>query len=127
MWNFNKLAKELKEITPNAKKDGKWAYADGVGVIKMRLKSFSQKFPEYISNYTEEDVIEAYKKYMKDTTNFDGSISRYRKLLKYFIWKQEDDGDISSILCTYLDNKDKEMEDIQSVSEDEIDWMGKVV
>ena len=127
MWNFNKLAKELKEITPNAKKDGKWAYADGVGVIKMRLKSFSQKFPEYISNYTEEDVIKAYEKYMKDTTNFDGSISRYRKLLKYFIWKQEDDGDISSILCTYLDNKDNEMEDIQSVSEDEIDWMGKVV
>ena len=39
----------------------------------------------------------------------------------------EDDGDISSILCTYLDNKDKEMEDIQSVSEDEIDWMSKVV
>ena len=127
MWNFDKLAKELKEITPNAKKDGKWAYADGIGVIKMRLKSFSQKFPEYISSYTEEDVIEAYKKYMKDTTNFDGSISMYRKLLKYFIWKQEDDGDISSILCTYLDNKDKEMEDIQSVSEDEIDWMGKVV
>lgn len=127
MWNFDKLAKELKEITPNAKKDGKWAYADGVGVIKIRLKSFSQKFPEYINSYTEEDVIEAYKKYMKDTTNFDGSISRYRKLLKYFIWKQEDDGDISSILCTYLDNKDNEMEDIQSVSEDEIDWMGKVV
>lgn len=127
MWNFDKLAKELKEITPNAKKDGKWAYADGVGVIKIRLKSFSQKFPEYINNYTEEDVIEAYKKYMKDTTNFDGSISRYRKLLKYFIWKQEDDGDISSVLCTYLDNKDNEMEDIQSVSEDEIDWMGKVV
>lgn len=127
MWNFDKLAKELKEITPNAKKDGKWAYADGVGVIKIRLKSFSQKFPEYINSYTEEDVIEAYKKYMKDTTNFDGSISRYRKLLKYFIWKQEDDGDISSVLCTYLDNKDNEMEDIQSVSEDEIDWMGKVV
>lgn len=127
MWNFDKLAKELKEITPNAKKDGKWAYADGVGVIKIRLKSFSQKFPEYITNYSEEDVIEAYKKYMKDTTNFDGSISRYRKLLKYFIWKMEDDGDISSILCTYLDNKDNEMEDIQSVSEDEIDWMGKVV
>lgn len=127
MWNFDKLAKELKELTPNAKKDGKWAYADGVGVIKMRLKSFSQKFPEYINSYTEEDVIEAYRKYMKDTTNFDGSISRYRKLLKYFIWKQEDDGDISSVLCTYLDNKDNEMEDIQSVSEDEIDWMGKVV
>lgn len=127
MWNFDKLAKELKEITPNAKKDGKWAYADGVGVIKIRLKSFSQKFPEYITNYSEKDVIEVYKKYMRDTTNFDGSISRYRKLLKYFIWKQEDDGDISSILCTYLDNKDNEMEDIQSVSEDEIDWMGKVV
>lgn len=127
MWNFDKLAKELKELTPNAKKDGKWAYADGVGVIKMRLKSFGQKFPEYIVNYTEQDVIEVYKKYMKDTTNFDGSISRYRKLLKYFIWKMEDDGDISSVLCTYLDNKDNEMEDIQSVSEDEIDWMGKVV
>ena len=127
MWNLDRLAKELKELTPKAKKDGKWAYADGVGVIKIRLQSFSRKFPEYINNFKEEDVIEAYKSYMKDTTNFDGSISKYRKLLKYFIWKEESDGDISSILCTYLDNKDEEMENIQSVSEDEIDWMGKVV
>jgi len=127
MWNLDLLARKLKEMTPKAKKDGKWAYADGVGVIKVRLQSFCSKFPDYQKNYREEDVVEAYKSYMKDTTNFDGSISRYRKLLKYFIWKLGEDGDLTSELCNYLDNKSEEMESIQTVSEDEVDWLNKVV
>lgn len=125
MWNLRKLAEELKELTPKLKKDGKWNYADSVAIIQLRLQSFLRKFPNTDNLYTEEQVINAYKAYIKDTTNFDGSISRYRKLLKYFIWKLEDDGDISSTLLTYLENP--KSESVNTTTEDEIDWIDEVI
>ncbi len=127
MWDLNKLAVTLKELTPKAIKDGKWAYADGVSAIKNRLTLFVKKFPEIAKTYSETQVIEAYKKYLKDTTNFDGTISKYRRLLKYFLWRAEPDGDTSSVLANYLENDMSELETVHPVDEKEIDWMDEII
>lgn len=127
MWNLNDLAKKLKELTPKGKKDGKWLYAESVSLIKVRLTSFCNKFPDIAKTYSEDNVVEAYKRYLKDTTNFDGSISKWRKLLKYFIWKEGKDGDITSELINYLETDMSEVETIQTVDEKEIDWMDEII
>ena len=127
MWDLNKLAIKLKELAPKFMKDGKWPYAEGVSAIKNRLTLFVKKYPEIAKTYSEDNVAEAYKKYIKDTTNFDGKPSKYQRLLKYFLWRAEPDGDTSSVLANYLENDMSKLETIQTVDEKDIDWMDEII
>ena len=104
-WNLDQLSARLKEVAPKGKKDGRWFWADSVLQIKMRLMSFLNKFP-VSEEFTEDDVVASYSQYLKDTEDaFTHQVKTNRRLLKYFIWKQDGSGDISSDLLTYLGNK----------------------
>lgn len=100
------LAKELKQIYPKGKKDGtNYYWADGVALIKRRLKLF---FKKYENSYTDTQIIEATKKYVE---SFNGNYN-YMKLLKYFIFKEKlgAGGDVEgeSELINYIENADQE-------------------
>lgn len=95
--DVNALAIELKKIYPKGKKEGtNYYWTDGVAIIAKRLKAF---FNKYGNIYTSEQIIKATKKYV-------GSFMldyRYMKLLKYFIFKEENDNS-SSELINYIEN-----------------------
>lgn len=105
MWDLVHLAINLKSQTPRGKKDGKWMWAESPIMIKVRLESFLKRFPEMQDKYTEEDVLNAYDRYLKDTTNPDGTINSYRRLLKYFIFKEGEE--TKSDLVNYLELKEE--------------------
>mgnify|MGYP001222991876 CR=1 FL=1 len=100
------LATKLKTIFPKGKKDGtNYYWSDGVPLVIRRLKLF---FKKYGSNFTNEQIIQATKKYVE---GFNGSY-QYMRLLKYFIFKEkvgangEIEGD--SELISYIENADEE-------------------
>lgn len=95
------LALSLKEIYPKGKKDNKYYWAEGVALIEKRLRLFYRK---YGNDFTEEEIIQATKSYVE---SFRGD-TKYMKLLKYFIFKEEvKDGMVesSSDLYTILESK----------------------
>lgn len=102
--NIEELAKELKSIYPKGKKPGtNYYWADGESLIIKRLKLF---FKKYGNKYTNEQIINATKKYV---TSFNGDY-QYMKLLKYFIFKDSvNAGEVeqTSELLTYIDNEDE--------------------
>lgn len=102
--NIEELAKELKSIYPKGKKPGtNYYWADGASLIIKRLKLF---FKKYGNKYTNEQIINATKKYV---TSFNGDY-QYMKLLKYFIFKDSvNAGEVeqTSELLTYIDNEDE--------------------
>lgn len=103
---LTKLAKELKEIFPKGKKEGtNYYWAEGTALIIRRLKLF---FKKYGNTYTDEQIIEAAKKYIQ---GFNGNY-KYMKLLKYFIFKEKIGigGDVEgdSELVTYIENEGQE-------------------
>lgn len=100
------LASTLKDIFPKGKKEGTAYYwTEGVPLIVKRLKLF---FKKYGDKYTNDQIIEATKKYVE---SFNGDY-KYMKLLKYFIFKDkigaarnvEEDSD----LVTYIENNGQE-------------------
>lgn len=111
---LNELVKALRELTPAGLKDGKWSWRGGPSEIKERLISFFKKWSDVNELYTSEDIINAYKQYLEDTKNTDGSPHKYRKLLKYFIWKEEK-GEKSSLLMKYLEVPEEASAEIRSL------------
>jgi hypothetical protein len=100
------LAKELKNIFPEGKKDGtNYYWSDGIVLICKRLKLF---FSKYGNNYTDDQIINATKRYVQ---SFNGNY-QYMKLLKYFIFKDKLDveGNIenNSDLINYIENEGQE-------------------
>lgn len=100
------IAKKLMEIFPQGKKPGTPYYWKGnIREITLKLKSF---FKLYGNTYTEKQIIDAARNYVE---SFNGDY-RFMRLLKYFIWKREDNGTEVSELATFIDNAEQEDIDI---------------
>lgn len=99
------LAEKLKEIFPAGKKEGTNNYwTEGKALIVKRLKTF---FKKYDADYTDEQIIEATKKYVE---GFNGNY-QFMKTLKYFIFKDkivDNEKEYSSDLLNYLENAGEE-------------------
>lgn len=109
--SFNSLARKLREIYPEGKKPGTTYYwRDSSSVIAKKLKTLVVKFDFH---FTEEEAIEATKKYVEDHRNDD----KYMHLLKYFILKTDTvTGECKSEFMSIIENKDQ-----HTVSEN--DWV----
>lgn len=105
---IEQLALSLMKIFPKEKKAGTCHYFRGNRKDNiLKLKKF---FKLYGNKYTDEQIIEATKKYV---ASFNGNYA-YMRILKYFIWKdqrkvdEEGKGYIeeTSDLASYIDNLD---------------------
>lgn len=93
------LAQELKEIFPKGKKEGTNIYwSEGNILIVKRLEKF---FEKYGNTYQYKDIIDAAKRYVNSYSNNHTTM----RVLKYFIFKRDDNGETSDLL-NYLENKD---------------------
>lgn len=100
--NIKELADKLRAIYPEGKMPGTSYYyrCNRADIIK-KLKSFFRRYGEY----SPEQIIEATQRYVD---SFNGNYS-YLRLLKYFIWKDENrDGETIQIsqLADWIENKD---------------------
>lgn len=110
------LANKLKESFPKGKKPGtNYYWTDGTPLIIRRLKLF---FKKYGNTYSDEQIIEAAKKYVDSFNNE----YQYMKLLKYFIFKEKvnKNGEVEgeSDLINYIENADQE----DLGNENNVDW-----
>lgn len=101
---FTILAEKLREIFPTGKKPGTNLYwRESISLLPHRLKIFIKKF----GDFTDDQIINAAKNYI---SSFNGDYS-YMQILKYFIYKNVNDGDtieIKSQLLNYIENEDSE-------------------
>jgi hypothetical protein len=107
------LVKQMREIFPTGMKIGSSAWRGNVRELKLRM----QKFFKLYGDYTDEQILEATKKYVD---SFNGNYT-YMRILKYFIFKSEtkshldDEGNIVnqlediSELANILDNPEREL------------------
>ena len=101
--DYMRVAKKLQELYPKGKKEGtSYAWRDCTAVIAKKLKTLVVK---YDFKFTEDDAIFVTKKYVD---SFNGNY-KYMQLLKYFILKNELNGDIKSEFMSLLENKDIEL------------------
>lgn len=111
------LAQKLKDLYPKGKKPGTNQYwSEGLSLIEKRLQLF---FKRYSKKYSDDEIIEATKKYVTNMEN-----DPYMKTLKYFILKNKViNGMIEeeSELYNYLENKDEESD------ESTINWGSKII
>lgn len=85
-WNenfFTDLAKQMRELWPIGKKDGKYDWRDSVDVLATRLKWLWEE--KELGDYSIEDCLLVCRKYL---ARYQHDV-RYMKLLKYFIIKQK--------------------------------------
>ena len=108
---IKELADKLREIYPEGKMSGtSYYYKCNRADIVRKLKSFFRRYGEY----TSEQIIEATQRYV---ASFNGNYT-YLRLLKYFIWKDENkDGETLQVsqLADWIENKD-------SVNPSNSDW-----
>ncbi len=108
---IKELADKLREIYPEGKMTGtSYYYRCNKTDIVKKLKSFFRRYGEY----TSEQIIEATQRYV---SSFNGNYT-YLRLLKYFIWKDENkDGETLQVsqLADWIENKD-------SVNSTNSDW-----
>lgn len=106
------LANKLREIYPEGKMPGtSYYYRCNKADIIKKLKSFFRRY----GNYSTEQIIEATQRYVD---SFNGNYT-YLRLLKYFIWKDENkDGETLQIsqLADWIENK-------ESINQVNSDWM----
>lgn len=121
------LALQLMSIFPKQKMRDKFGretpyyYRCNKTEIKVKLKKFFERF----GNYTDDEILDATRRYVAE---YSKKGFRGMRLAKYFIWKNDekayDDGekhvDTISDLATYLENKDEGT--VEEGSSDE-DWM----
>lgn len=100
---IKELADKLRSIYPEGKMAGtSYYYRCNRADIVRKLKSFFRRYGEY----TPEQIIEATQRYVD---SFNGNYT-YLRLLKYFIWKDENkDGEVLSIsqLADWIENKNE--------------------
>lgn len=110
------LAKEMRECFPEGKmRNTAYYYRCNNAEVIKKLKKF---FTQY-GNYTDEEIIDATKRYIASCNRSGTPI----KLVKYFISKEERGSEegTGSLLLTYLDNKDEGKEGVEVTSSDE--WL----
>lgn len=96
------IAEKLMAIFPQGKKPGTpYYWKCNKREVTLKLKSF---FKLYGNMYTEEEILDAARRYVD---SFNGDY-RFMRLLKYFIWKREDNGSEVSELATFIDNAGQE-------------------
>lgn len=100
------LAKELREIFPEGKKEGTaYQWRGSTLLIMRRLNMFFHKYGE---EYSDEEIINAAKAYVN---GFNGNY-RFMRILKYFIYKEgfNANGEIESTsdLLEYIENAGQE-------------------
>lgn len=88
------LASTLREFFPKGFKTGSYAWRGNLRDLSLRLK----KFFKFYGDYTDEQIIDATKKYVE---SFNGDLTNMR-ILKYFIYKDD-----FSDLASMLENKDE--------------------
>lgn len=98
---IRELAEKLREIYPEGKMPGtSYYYRCNRADIVKKLKSFFRRY----GDYTPEQIIEATQRYV---ASFNGNYT-YLRLLKYFIWKDENkDGETLQVsqLADWIENK----------------------
>lgn len=98
---IKELAEKLREIYPEGKMPGtSYYYRCNRADIVKKLKSFFRRY----GDYTPEQIIEATQRYV---ASFNGNYT-YLRLLKYFIWKDENkDGETLQVsqLADWIENK----------------------
>lgn len=98
---IKELADKLREIYPEGKMVGtSYYYRCNRADIVRKLKSFFRRYGEY----TPEQIIEATQRYV---ASFNGNYT-YLRLLKYFIWKDENkDGETLQVsqLADWIENR----------------------
>lgn len=114
---LSKLAEQMKEIYPKGRKPGTAYYwSDGVSLITKRLRIFFKKYGE---KYTEEQILNATRKYVESYSND----MQYMQLLKYFIFKEKinpnHELESQSDLLNYIENYNQEDEGS--------DWLAELV
>lgn len=83
---FIQLAEKIRDLYPKGKKPGtSYQWRDSVELIATRLKTLILK---YNVEFTDEEAIQATKNYIQ---SFNGDY-RFMMLLKYFIFKNTNDG-----------------------------------
>ena len=109
--DLNYLVGQLREIFPKGIKTGSAAWRGNKREITLRL----QKFFKIYDKYTDEEIIDATKKYVE---SFNGNYT-YMRILKYFILKDEvkvgEDGvryiEQVSELANFLENEMEQSQD----------------
>lgn len=104
---FSKVAKSLISVYPKGKKPGtNYYWTDSPAIIEKKLKTIVSKFGV---TFSEEEAIEATKRYVKSFENGDKTLMH---LLKYFILKTDKaTGDVKSEFLSYLANKEEDATD----------------
>ena len=101
--SIKELADKLRSIYPEGKMAGtSYYYRCNRADIVRKLKSFFRRYGEY----TTEQIIEATQRYVN---SFNGNYT-YLRLLKYFIWKDENkDGETLQVsqLADWIENKNE--------------------
>ena len=101
--SIKELADKLRSIYPEGKMEGtSYYYRCNRADIIRKLKSFFRRYGEY----TSEQIIEATQRYIN---SFNGNYT-YLRLLKYFIWKDENkDGETLQVsqLADWIENKNE--------------------
>lgn len=101
--SIKELADKLRSIYPEGKMEGtSYYYRCNKADIIRKLKSFFRRYGEY----TSEQIIEATQRYV---SSFNGNYT-YLRLLKYFIWKDENkDGETLQVsqLADWIENKNE--------------------
>ena len=101
--SIKELADKLRSIYPEGKMAGtSYYYRCNRADIFRKLKSFFRRYGEY----TPEQIIEATQRYVD---SFNGNYT-YLRLLKYFIWKDENkDGETLQVsqLADWIENKNE--------------------
>jgi hypothetical protein len=96
------IAEKLMQIFPKGKKPGTpYYWKCNKREVSLKLKSF---FKLYGNTYTEEQILNAARDYVD---SFNGDY-RFMRLLKYFIWKKDDEQGEISELATFIDNAGQE-------------------
>lgn len=95
---FLSLAEKMREIFPSGKKAGTtYPWRDSTPIIARKLKTIVAKFN---FKFTEEQAINATKRYVE---SFNGNY-QYMQLLKYFILKQTNTGELRSDFMALIEN-----------------------
>lgn len=98
---IKELAEKLREIYPEGKMPGtSYYYRCNRADIVRKLKSFFRRY----GDYAPEQIMEATQRYV---ASFNGNYT-YLRLLKYFIWKDENkDGETLQVsqLADWIENK----------------------
>lgn len=98
--DFLSLANKMREIFPTGKKPGtSYSWRDSAMVISQKLKTLVVK---YNCSFTEEEALLATRKYVE---SFNGNYT-YMHLLKYFILKTTNNGEIKSEFMSIIENLD---------------------